>query len=85
VLYPAINVAFDALVPRGPTFNTAVHMYPIDGACHDVAADATTFGHRDANYAFVIPACGPTRRTTRPTSKGATLLEVPDLVSVRAL
>jgi FAD/FMN-containing dehydrogenase len=85
--YPALNAAFDALVPRGlqhywkalfvkdvtdeaiaahleygprvPAVNTAVHMYPINGACHDVAADATAFGHRDANYAFVIAGMWP--------------------------
>ncbi|MGZ4480457.1 MAG: FAD-binding oxidoreductase, partial [Nocardioidaceae bacterium] len=71
--YPALNSAFDALVPRGlqhywkaafmddlspeaiathmehgprvPTVNSTVHLYPINGACHDVAADATAFGH----------------------------------------
>jgi len=80
--YPALNSAFDALVPRGlqhywkaaflgdlsaeairthlehgprvPTVNSTVHLYPINGACHDVASDATAFGHRDATYAAVI-------------------------------
>jgi len=36
-----------------------VHLYPINGACHDIAADATAFGHRDANYAFVIAGMWP--------------------------
>jgi FAD/FMN-containing dehydrogenase len=85
--YPALNSAFDALVPRGlqhywkaaflgdlsaeairthmehgpdvPTVNSTVHLYPINGACHDVASDATAFGHRDATYAAVIAGMWP--------------------------
>jgi len=85
--YPALNSAFDALVPRGlqhywkaaflgglsaeairthmehgprvPVVNSTVHLYPINGACHDVAADATAFGHRDATYAAVIAGMWP--------------------------
>ena len=36
-----------------------MHLYPIDGAVHDVAADATAFGHRDASYAPVIAGMWP--------------------------
>jgi FAD/FMN-containing dehydrogenase len=36
--------------PRVPTVNCSMHIYPIDGAVHDVPSDATAFGHRDANY-----------------------------------
>jgi FAD/FMN-containing dehydrogenase len=85
--YPALNSAFDALVPRGlqhywkaafvgdltaeaiskhmehgpllPAVNSTVHLYPINGACHDVAAGATAFGHRDASYAVVIAGMWP--------------------------
>lgn len=85
--YPALNSAFDALVPRGlqhywkaaflgdlsaeairthmehgprvPVVNSTVHLYPINGACHDVAGDATAFGHRDATYAAVIAGMWP--------------------------
>jgi FAD/FMN-containing dehydrogenase len=85
--YPALNAAFDALVPRGlqhywkaefvgdlsaeaiaahmehgprvPVVNSTVHLYPINGAVHDVAADATAFGHRDATYAVVIAGMWP--------------------------
>jgi FAD/FMN-containing dehydrogenase len=85
--YPALNSAFDALVPRGlqhywkavfvedltdeaiaahlthgprvPIVNSTVHIYPINGACHDVPADATAFGHREANYACVIAGMWP--------------------------
>jgi FAD/FMN-containing dehydrogenase len=85
--YPALNSAFDALVPPGlqhywkaayvremtdeaiavhmehgpkvPAVNSTVHLYPIDGAVQDVPADATAFGHRDANFAPVIAGMWP--------------------------
>jgi FAD/FMN-containing dehydrogenase len=31
-----------------------MHIYPINGAVHRVAPDATAFAHRDANFATVI-------------------------------
>ncbi len=85
--YPALNSAFDALVPPGlqhywkasfvtelsddiidahvqhgpavPVVNSTVHIYPINGACHDVAADATAFSYRNANFATVIAGMWP--------------------------
>ena len=36
-----------------------MHLYPIDGAVHDVAADATAFAYRDANFAPVIAGMWP--------------------------
>lgn len=45
--------------PKVPTVNTAVHIYPINGAAHDVAPDATAFGHRDSKYAVVIAGMWP--------------------------
>ena len=85
--YPALNSAFDALVPAGlqhywkaafvteltdeaiaahvehgsrvPVVNSTMHLYPVNGACHDVAADATAFGHRDAVFAPVIAGMWP--------------------------
>ncbi len=85
--YPALNSAFDALVPPGlqhywkanfvkeltdeaiaahmengpkiPAVNSTMHIYPINGACHRVASDATAFGHRDANFATVIAGMWP--------------------------
>jgi FAD/FMN-containing dehydrogenase len=85
--YPALNSAFDALVPPGlqhywkanfvkelsdeiidahlqhgpnvPAVNSTMHIYPINGACHDVAPDATAFAHRDANFATVIAGMWP--------------------------
>ncbi len=44
---------------RVPVVNSTVHLYPINGACHDVAADATAFGHREATYAVVIAGMWP--------------------------
>jgi FAD/FMN-containing dehydrogenase len=85
--YPALNSAFDALVPPGlqhywkanfvteltdeaieahmkhgpnvPAVNSTVHIYPINGACHDVASDDTAFAYRDANFATVIAGMWP--------------------------
>lgn len=85
--YPALNSAFDALVPPGlqhywkanfvpelndrviaahvehgakvPTVQSTVHLYPIDGAVHDVPADATAFAHRDVTTAAVIAGMWP--------------------------
>ena len=37
-----------------PTPHSTVHLYPIDGAAHKVANDATAFSYRDANWAEVI-------------------------------
>ena len=85
--YPALNSAFDALVPPGlhhywkanfvkeltddaiaahlehgpklPAVNSTMHIYPINGACHRVAQDATAFPYRDANFATVIAGMWP--------------------------
>jgi FAD/FMN-containing dehydrogenase len=85
--YPALNGAFDALLPAGlqhywkadfvselsddaiaahlefgprvPCVESTVHLYPIDGACHRVAADATAFAYRDARFACVIAGMWP--------------------------
>ncbi len=40
--------------PNAPTVSSTMHLYPVDGACHRVAPDATAFGHRDANFNMVI-------------------------------
>jgi FAD/FMN-containing dehydrogenase len=85
--YPALNSAFDDLVPSGlqhywkanfvkeltdeaidahlqhgpkvPAVNSTVHIYPINGACHRVAPDATAFAYRDATLATVIAGMWP--------------------------
>jgi FAD/FMN-containing dehydrogenase len=85
--FPALNSAFDALLPAGlqhywkaaftpqltdgaiaahlqhgpqvPVVNSTMHIYPINGACHRVKADATAFAYRDAQFATVIAGMWP--------------------------
>ena len=45
--------------PEVPVVNSTMHIYPINGACHRVASDATAFAHRDANFATVIAGMWP--------------------------
>jgi FAD/FMN-containing dehydrogenase len=54
--------AIDAHVEHGsrvPSMTSTVHIYPINGACHEVAPDATPFAYRDANFATVIAGMWP--------------------------
>jgi FAD/FMN-containing dehydrogenase len=37
--------------PRVPVVNSTMHIYPINGAAHRVAPDATAFAYRDATFA----------------------------------
>jgi FAD/FMN-containing dehydrogenase len=39
--------------------NSTVHIYPINGAVHQVPSDATAFAYRDANFATVIAGMWP--------------------------
>ncbi len=80
--YPALNVAFDELLPKGlqhywkasfarelsdgaakvhaeygakvPAIQTAVHLYPINGAVQRVGMDETAFAYRDVSFSPVI-------------------------------
>jgi len=45
--------------PKVPVVNSTVHVYPINGACHRVASDATAFAYRDATFAPVIVGAWP--------------------------
>jgi FAD/FMN-containing dehydrogenase len=45
--------------PEVPYVSSTMHIYPIDGAVHRVAPDATAFVHRDANFATVIVGAWP--------------------------
>jgi FAD/FMN-containing dehydrogenase len=45
--------------PKVPVVNSTMHLYPINGAVHDVKPEATAFGHRDAKYAAVIAGMWP--------------------------
>ncbi len=42
-----------------PTLHSAMHLYPIDGAVHDVAKSETPFVYRDSNWAEVIVGVDP--------------------------
>jgi len=97
VPFPAMNGAFDGLVPPGlqhywkaalakgltdgaieahlkhgpkiPVVNSTVHIYPINGAVHDVPADATAWGHRDAKYSTVIAGMWPDPKQNEATTR----------------
>ncbi len=85
--FPALNSAFDGLLPSGlqhywkasfaseltggaiaahlehgpriPVVNSAMHIYPINGAANRVPSDATAFAYRDARFATVIAGMWP--------------------------
>ena len=42
-----------------PTWKSTMHLYPIDGAPHDVGPEETAFAYRDANYGAVIAGVDP--------------------------
>ena len=42
-----------------PSMHSTVHVYPIDGAAHDVDRADTAFSYRDANFAEVIFGVDP--------------------------
>jgi FAD/FMN-containing dehydrogenase len=44
---------------RMPTMQSGSHMYPIDGAAHDVGPAETAWAYRDANWAQVIIGVDP--------------------------
>ena len=44
---------------RMPTFKCGSHIYPIDGAAHDVAAEDTAFAYRDAVWSQVFVGVDP--------------------------
>ncbi|MCI0820038.1 MAG: FAD-binding oxidoreductase [Chloroflexi bacterium] len=87
VPFPALNSAFDGLVPEGlqhywkadfvddltdpliathakhgpniPTFESAMHIYPVNGAAHRVGKTDTAWSYREANFTHVIAAMFP--------------------------
>jgi FAD binding domain/Berberine and berberine like len=42
-----------------PTLHSMMHLYPIDGAVHDISANDTPFSYRDCNWAEVIVGVDP--------------------------
>ena len=45
--------------PKIPTINSAMHVYPVDGAVHDVGPDDTAFAYRKTGYTHIIAAVSP--------------------------
>jgi FAD/FMN-containing dehydrogenase len=45
--------------PQVPTVNSAVHIYPLDGAVHDVGVDQTAFAYRDVRFVHILAAVSP--------------------------
>jgi FAD/FMN-containing dehydrogenase len=48
-----------AQAAKAPTELSLMHLYPIDGAVHRVAKDATAWTTRDASFSMVIAGIGP--------------------------
>lgn len=48
-----------AFAEKLPTMHSTMHLYPIDGAVHDVGAADTPFSYRDCNWAEVIVGVDP--------------------------
>ena len=45
--------------PEMPTWKCTMHLYPIDGAAHDVGPADTAWGYRDATYGSVFAGVDP--------------------------
>jgi hypothetical protein len=45
--------------PDMPTWKSTMHLYPIDGAAHDVRPDETAWAYRDATWSGVIAGVDP--------------------------
>lgn len=52
----ALNIKFGNDLP---TPHSTMHMYPVNGACHDRKNEDTAFSYRDANWAQVIVGVDP--------------------------
>jgi FAD/FMN-containing dehydrogenase len=52
----AVHVKYGAQVP---TVNSAIHIYPLDGAVHDYGPDQTAFAYRDVRFVHILAAIGP--------------------------
>ena len=65
--------------PKVPVVSSTVHIYPINGACHRVAPEATAFAYRDATFATVIAGMWPD-----PADNEANTKWVPDYYDATA-
>jgi FAD/FMN-containing dehydrogenase len=57
---------------RLPTMLSTMHLYPIDGAVHDVAAEDTAFAYRDVLWAGVMAGVDPDPANTDRIRRWAT-------------
>lgn len=51
--------AHQRLAAERPTALSTMHLYPVDGAAHDVAADETPWSYRDARWGAVYAGVDP--------------------------
>ncbi len=56
---PDEAIAIHARYAKVPTPQSTMHLYPIDGAVHRMAGDATAWSYRDANWSMVIAGVDP--------------------------
>ena len=54
-----------------PSWKSTMHLYPIDGAAHDVGSADTAWSYRDARWGAVFAGVDPTRPTSTPSAAGA--------------
>jgi hypothetical protein len=45
--------------PSIPTIHSAVHIYPLDGAIHDLGKNETAFAYRDVKFVHILAAATP--------------------------
>ena len=55
-----------------PTMKSTMHMYPVDGAAHDVAASDTAWSYRDARWATVFAGVDPDPANVDPIRSWST-------------
>ena len=56
---------------------STMHMYPIDGAVHDVGESDTAWANRDVQWAEVISGPTPTRRAATRSGSGRSTTSTP--------
>jgi FAD/FMN-containing dehydrogenase len=56
---------------QSPTWLSLMHLYPIDGAVHQVRQDQTAWGFRDATWSMVIAGIDPNPDQAKPITNWA--------------
>ena len=57
--------------PKLPTMHSTMHLYPVDGAVHDVGQNETAFAYRDAVWSTVYVGVDPDPRKREPITAWA--------------